>query len=147
MDHLVDGHRGAASAAAKGRRSGPVFTTKRPSRVTPAVLDGAPDGTTRLSYRRAEELFKAHAGATLHQLRHSALTHMAEDGASAPMLMTKSRNQSIAILAATPAPASRPSSAGRPSTTPPGGAADHQMAEGCPDAVTAGCLGLCPVTG
>jgi integrase len=82
----------------KGRRSGPVFTTRRPSRVMPAVLDRAPDGTARLSYRRAEELFKAHAGATLHQLRHSALTHMAEDGASAPMLMTKSRHQSIASL-------------------------------------------------
>jgi len=83
----------------KGRRSGPVFTTRRPSRTTPAVLDRAPDGTARLSYRRAEELFKAHAGATLHQLRHSALTHMAEDGASAPMLMTKSRHQSISSLA------------------------------------------------
>jgi integrase len=68
----------------KGRRSGPVFATRRPSRVIPAVLDWGPDGTARLSYRRAAELFKAHAGATLHQLRHSALTHMAEDGASAP---------------------------------------------------------------
>jgi integrase/recombinase XerC/integrase/recombinase XerD len=48
------------------------------------MLDWGPDGTARLSYRRAAELFKAHAGATLHQLRHSALTHMAEDGASAP---------------------------------------------------------------
>jgi integrase/recombinase XerC/integrase/recombinase XerD len=83
----------------KGRRSGPVFTTRRPSRVMPAVLDRAPDGTTRLSYRRAEELFKVHAGATPHQLRHSALTHMAEDGASAPMLMSKSRHQSITSLA------------------------------------------------
>jgi integrase len=83
----------------RGRRSGPVFTTWRPSRVTPAVLDRAPDGTARLSYRRAEELFKTQAGATLHQLRHSALTHMAEDGASAPMLMSKSRHQSIASLA------------------------------------------------
>jgi integrase len=83
----------------KGRRSGPVFTTRRPSRTTPAVLDRAPDGTARLSYRRAEELFKAATGATLHQLRHSALTHMAEDGASAPMLMSKSRHQSIGSLA------------------------------------------------
>jgi integrase len=82
----------------KGRRSGPVFATRRPSRVIPAVLDRGPDGTARLSYRRAAELFKAHAGATLHQLRHSALTHMAEDGASAPMLMTKSRHQSISSL-------------------------------------------------
>jgi integrase/recombinase XerC/integrase/recombinase XerD len=83
----------------KGRRSGPVFTTRRPSRTMPAVLDRAPDGTARLSYRRVEELFKAATGATLHQLRHSALTQMAEDGASAPMLMSKSRHQSIASLA------------------------------------------------
>jgi integrase len=83
----------------KGRRSGPVFTTHVPPRVVVAVLDQAPDGTARLSYRRAEELFKAATGATLHQLRHSALTHLAEDGASAPMLMTKSRHRSIVSLA------------------------------------------------
>jgi integrase len=44
-------------------------------------------------------VFKAATGSTLHQLRHSALTHLAEDGASAPMLMTKSRHQSIVSLA------------------------------------------------
>src|SRR6266540_3393742 len=47
----------------KGRRAGPVFATRRPSRVIPAVLDRGPEGTARLSYRRAAELFKAHAGA------------------------------------------------------------------------------------
>jgi len=36
--------------------------------------------------------------ATLHQLRHSALTHDSEDGASAPMLMTKSGHTSIRSL-------------------------------------------------
>jgi integrase len=85
----------------RGRRSGPVFTTRRPSRVTPAVLDRAPDGTptSSQSYRRAAALFQQTTGATLHQLRHSALTHMAEDGASAPMLMSKSRHRSITSLA------------------------------------------------
>jgi integrase len=67
--------------------------------VVVAKLDQAPGGTARLSYRRAEELFKAATGSTLHQLRHSALTHLAEDGASAPMLMTKSRHRSIVSLA------------------------------------------------
>jgi integrase len=57
----------------KGRRERPVFTTRAPSRVVVAVLAQAPDGTARLSYRRAEELFKAATGSTLHQLRHSAL--------------------------------------------------------------------------
>jgi integrase len=83
----------------KGRREGPVFTTRGASRVVVAVVDQAPDGAARLSYRRAEELFKAATGATLHQLRHSALTHLAEDGASAPTLMTKSRHRSIVSLA------------------------------------------------
>jgi integrase len=36
--------------------------------------------------------------ATLHQLRHSALTHDAEDGASAPLLMTKSGHSSLRTL-------------------------------------------------
>ena len=81
------------------RREGPVFTTHLTSRVVVAKLDQASDGTARLSYRRAEELFKVAAGATLHQLRHSALTHLAEDGASAPMLMTKSRHRSTVSLA------------------------------------------------
>ena len=50
--------------------------------------------------KKAEDLFKAAAGgATLHQLRHSALTHDAEDGASTPMLMAKSGHTSVASLA------------------------------------------------
>jgi integrase len=36
-------------------------------------------GHARLSYRRAEEIFRAASGGwTLHQLRHSAITHLAE---------------------------------------------------------------------
>jgi integrase len=35
----------------------------------------------------------------LHQLRHSALTHDSEDGASVPLLMTKSGHASIRSLA------------------------------------------------
>jgi len=39
-----------------------------------------------VSYSHAEALFKAASGgATLHQLRHSALTHDAEDGTSVPI--------------------------------------------------------------
>ena len=42
-------------------------------------------GRAPLSYREAEDLFKATSGgATLHQLRHSALTHDTEAGASTP---------------------------------------------------------------
>jgi integrase len=37
--------------------------------------------------------------ATLHQLRHSGLTHASEDGTGAPMLMTYSGHRSIRSLA------------------------------------------------
>jgi integrase/recombinase XerC/integrase/recombinase XerD len=84
-----------------GRQDGPVFLTERGAKsdayVGPADRDQR--GRARLSYERAELLFKqASGGATLHQLRHSALTHDAEDGASAPMLMTKSGHSSLRTL-------------------------------------------------
>jgi integrase len=61
---------------------------------------GRASGRARLSYRQAEDLFKAASdGATLHQLRHSALPHDAEAGASTPMLMAKSGHTSVAALA------------------------------------------------
>ena len=85
----------------KGRKAGPLFLTDRRARVElpPGDIDTA-SGRARLSYRQAEQLFKdATDGATLHQLRHSALTHDAEDGASTPMLMTKSGHTSITSLA------------------------------------------------
>jgi integrase/recombinase XerC/integrase/recombinase XerD len=62
-------------------------------------------GRARLSYRRAAELFEhttasAAAGPwTLHQLRHSALTHAAEDGASTATLLAYSGHTSVASLA------------------------------------------------
>jgi integrase/recombinase XerC/integrase/recombinase XerD len=65
----------------------------------PCDVDPA-GGRARLSYRQAEDLFKAASGgATLHQLRHSALTHDAEADASTPMLMAKSGHTSVASLA------------------------------------------------
>jgi integrase len=90
----------------KGRKTGPVFLTGRRSRVElpPGDIDTA-SGKARLSYRRAAEIFEeATAGEqggpwTLHQLRHSALTHDAEKGASTPMLMAKSGHTSVASLA------------------------------------------------
>jgi integrase/recombinase XerC/integrase/recombinase XerD len=85
----------------KGRKSGPVFLTDRRARVElpPCDIDQV-SGRARLSYRQAEDLFKAASGgATLHQLRHSALTHDAEAGASTPMLMAKIGHTSVASLA------------------------------------------------
>ncbi len=86
----------------KGRRTGPVFVTR--PRHFAAIADTAPNGTTRLSYRQAEALFRdATAGLpggpfTLHQLRHSALTQAAEQGASTPMMLALSGHTSARSL-------------------------------------------------
>ena len=86
-----------------GRRiRGPLFLTDRrpvPARA-PATVDRCPEtGRGRLSYRRAEALFCAASGGwTLHQLRHSALTHLAEQNVSLPLLMAKSRHASLRSL-------------------------------------------------
>lgn len=85
----------------RGRTHGPVFLSSRPPAPgrAPATRDLDPDtGLARLSYRRAAEVFTAETGATLHQLRHSALTHLAEDGVPLPLLMAKSRHQSLRTL-------------------------------------------------
>lgn len=56
-------------------------------------------GRTRLSYRRAAELFTgASGGWTLHQLRQSALTRLAEDGVDISLLKAKSRHSSMRSL-------------------------------------------------
>jgi len=84
----------------KGRKSGPVFVTARKARVQLPAADLDPDGRARLSYQQAAALFSgASGGATLHQLRHSALTHDAEDGTGTPMLMARSGHTSVRSLA------------------------------------------------
>jgi integrase len=82
-----------------GRISGPVFLgDRRPTRAV-AGLDLDPtSGRARLSYRRAAELFRVRTGWTLHQLRHSALTHAAEDGTNLPLLLARSRHASVRSL-------------------------------------------------
>jgi integrase/recombinase XerD len=85
-----------------GRTRGPLFLADRrpvPARA-PATVDRCPEtGRGRLSYRRAEALFRESSGGwTLHQLRHSALTHLAEQNVSLPLLMAKSRHASLRSL-------------------------------------------------
>ncbi|MEV5893671.1 tyrosine-type recombinase/integrase [Nonomuraea fuscirosea] len=95
----------------KGRTAGPVFLADRRAPASgsraPAAADICPaTGRGRLSYPRAEYLFKQASaeldphqkGWTLHQLRHSALQHLAEAGRSAPELQAKSRHQHLASL-------------------------------------------------
>jgi len=90
-----------------GRQTGPLFLADRrpaPAR-TPATVDVCPaTGRGRLSYERAEYLFKRHSqrisrnGLTLHQLRHSALTTLADANVSLPLLMGKSRHKNLRSL-------------------------------------------------
>ncbi|MEN3535292.1 DUF6596 domain-containing protein [Microbispora sp. ZYX-F-249] len=83
------------------RRRGPLFLADRrpgPGRMPPAADLCPHTGRGRLSYERAEYLFKRatrdldpeSGGYTLHRLRHSRLAHLGEDGWSAPMLMSLS---------------------------------------------------------
>ena len=82
------------------RDRGPLFVTYGIPNVVPADADRAPDGRARLSYERAWSLFRKACGGkwTLHQLRHSALTHLGEQGVSAPLLMAKSRHRDARTL-------------------------------------------------
>jgi integrase/recombinase XerC/integrase/recombinase XerD len=89
-----------------GRKTGPVFLTDRKARPSVALVDVDPrTSRARLSYRRAAEVFEQPTTDlpggpyTLHQLRHSGLTHAAEDGASTPMLMALSGHTSVRSLA------------------------------------------------
>ena len=85
-----------------GRSAGPVFLTDRRASLSraPATVDLCREtGRARLSYRRAQELFAAASGGwTLHQLRHSARTHLAEENVSLALLMAKSRHTSLRSL-------------------------------------------------
>ena len=83
-----------------GRQSrAAVFVTHRQPNQAPALPDLCPDtGRGRLSYQQAWALFRNASGWTLHQLRHSALTHLGERGVGAPLLKAKSRHRSLRSL-------------------------------------------------
>lgn len=86
----------------KGRKHGPLFVTERAARgdLVLHAADRDERGRARLSYDQAEEIFKRWSnGATLHQLRHSALTHDAERGTGLPMLMARSGHKDMRSLA------------------------------------------------
>ena len=85
-----------------GRTTGPLFPAdRRPSPARqPARGDVDPTtGRARRSYRRAAQLFaEASGGWTLHQLRHSLLTHLASAGIGLLLLFAKRCHVSIQIL-------------------------------------------------
>ncbi|WP_225860917.1 tyrosine-type recombinase/integrase [Streptomyces triticiradicis] len=87
----------------KDRSRGPVFATHRkpgPGKVV-GTRDLCPDtGLARLSYGQARALLDeatavagTGTGWDLHEYRHSALTHLGEQGTSLLMLMAKSRHK------------------------------------------------------
>lgn len=100
--HFASGTARLLPKVIAGRTRGPLFLADRPPAPTRAVAMTDTDPTTghaRLSYRRAAEVFtKASGGATLHQLRHSAITHLSEDGVPLVLLMAKSRHASLRTL-------------------------------------------------
>jgi integrase len=80
----------------RGREAGPVFLSERrpgPAR-RPAAKDLCPTtGRARLGYDRARVLFTRHTGWELHQLRHSAATHLGEQGVPLQLIMAKTRHR------------------------------------------------------
>jgi hypothetical protein len=95
--------------------SGPVFLGDRRPIQAVAGLDLDPtSGRPRLSYRRAAELFHARTGWTLHQLRHSTLTHTPEDGTNLPVLLAPFPAHLSALPGTLRPPRTR---GGRPATT------------------------------
>jgi integrase len=85
------------------RTSGPLFLASRrpvPAR-RPAPRDLCPHtGRARLGYDRARVLFKKHTatatseGLELHQLRHSAATHLGDQKVPLQLIMAKTRHKS-----------------------------------------------------
>ena len=80
----------------RGRQAGPVFLSER--RPGPASRPAANDlcpvtGRARLGYDRARILFTRYTGWELHQLRHSAATHLGEQGIPLQLIMAKTRHR------------------------------------------------------
>ncbi|HEU5003141.1 MAG TPA: site-specific integrase [Actinomycetota bacterium] len=104
--HFASGSARLLPRVIRDRKEGPLFLASL--RPVPARAPAATDldpvlGRARLSYRQAEELFDRYSGGrTLHQLRHSALTHLAEAGVSEVMLMARVGTAPCRRCSATP---------------------------------------------
>ncbi|MGE5155987.1 MAG: tyrosine-type recombinase/integrase [Betaproteobacteria bacterium] len=80
----------------RGRGSGPVFlaTRRPPPARRPPARDLCPHtGRARLGYDRARVLFTRHTGWQLHQLRHSAATHLGDQHVPLQLIMAKTRHR------------------------------------------------------
>jgi integrase len=80
----------------RGRQAGPVFLSERRPGPTrrPAAADLCPTtNRARLGYDRARILFGQYTGWELHQLRHSAATHLGDKGVPLQLIMAKTRHR------------------------------------------------------
>ena len=83
-----------------GRTVGPLFlSSQRPGPHRAATTDPGDidpeSGRVRLGYSRARTLAGELAGLRLHQLRHSAATHLAEAGVGTTVIMAKTGHRSL----------------------------------------------------
>lgn len=88
----------------RGRETGPLFCSERrpggQRRAPTSSRDLCPEtGRMRLGYDRARVLIKHYTGLSLHQLRHSAATHLGEQGVDATVIMSKTHHRSIRTVA------------------------------------------------
>ena len=82
-----------------GRDSGPVFLASRRPRHPVASADQDPaTGRARLSYRRAAECFTGTTGWTLHQLRHTRIRELKDQGCPLPVLQKITGHRSLRTL-------------------------------------------------
>jgi integrase len=82
-----------------GRDSGPVFLASRRPRHPVATADRDPaTGRARLSYRRAAECFTGTTGWTLHQLRHTRIRELKDQGCPLPVLQKITGHRSLRTL-------------------------------------------------
>jgi len=86
-------------------RQAPLFCSERrpgpARRATTPARDLCPEtGRMRQGYDRARTLIKHHTGLELHQLRHSAATHLGDDaGVDVTVIMAKTHHRSIRTAA------------------------------------------------
>jgi integrase len=111
----------------RGRPAGPVFLSER--RPGPARRAAAKDlcpatGRARLGYDRARILFTRYTGWDLHQLRHSAATHLGEQGIPLQLIMAKTRHRNPRTRCGTSAQAPKPSLRSPPCSNPHVGEAE-----------------------
>jgi integrase len=88
---LPDGHPDGPA-----RTRGPLFLSERrpvPARHPGAELICPHTGRARLGYDRARVLLDHYAGLDLHQLRHSAATHLGEARVPLHLIMAKTRHR------------------------------------------------------